>query len=302
MHIPLSPHSLTHPALRPQKHIGQPPRSLPSAPSPAAFSFTSILSSLSIDPATQSDIDAIAEICGRSRLSMANEYGAHREPVGAGPGAADAVRIGEDGTETAEEDYEGASGRTEQQQRLVLDTGGAAAHRASPVAAAGANATAGGLETVGEAPTPLSERSQHRIGEGGDGGAGRDTYNSNTANPSCSPTAASAVTSSTDVDPSLEGGGSTPGRWGFLDVWERGATRLGKGKGQVVSEGGTAAMKTTGVGVGQSVLGLGGMEVEALGEGVARYGAEDPGGELRDDITGARGSRAVRQLMRVAGA
>jgi hypothetical protein len=35
-----------------------------------------------IEPEIQSTIDAIAEICGRSRLSLANEYGSHRPPLG----------------------------------------------------------------------------------------------------------------------------------------------------------------------------------------------------------------------------
>ena len=76
MHIPLtSPRS--RPSLRPKNQI-------PRSPSPASFSFSSIFSSLSDDAEAQADIDAIAEICGRSRLSLANEYGAHRQPVGPG--------------------------------------------------------------------------------------------------------------------------------------------------------------------------------------------------------------------------
>ncbi|KAM5464675.1 hypothetical protein MauCBS54593_006766 [Microsporum audouinii] len=36
----------------------------------------------SIEPNIQVTLDAIAEICGRSRLSLANEYGSHRPPLG----------------------------------------------------------------------------------------------------------------------------------------------------------------------------------------------------------------------------
>lgn len=35
-----------------------------------------------IEPDIRSTIDAIAEICGRSKLSLANEYGSHRPPLG----------------------------------------------------------------------------------------------------------------------------------------------------------------------------------------------------------------------------
>lgn len=55
-----------------------------SVPDPSAFNFSALLSDLLRDPDAQKDLDAIAEICGRSRLSRANEYAAHREPVGPG--------------------------------------------------------------------------------------------------------------------------------------------------------------------------------------------------------------------------
>ncbi|EEP79024.1 predicted protein [Uncinocarpus reesii 1704] len=35
-----------------------------------------------IEPDIQTTLDAIAEICGRSKLSLANEYGSHRPPLG----------------------------------------------------------------------------------------------------------------------------------------------------------------------------------------------------------------------------
>lgn len=46
-----------------------------------SFSFQDILAS--IDPEVRLSIDAIAEICGRSKLSLADEYGSHRPPQGA---------------------------------------------------------------------------------------------------------------------------------------------------------------------------------------------------------------------------
>lgn len=54
----------------------------PPPPGPAAFDFNSILNSLDADTAAQADLDAIAEICGRSRLSLANAHAHHRGPVG----------------------------------------------------------------------------------------------------------------------------------------------------------------------------------------------------------------------------
>ena len=46
----------------------------------SAFSFQEILAA--IDPEIRGSIDQIAEICGRSRLSLANEYDSHRPPHG----------------------------------------------------------------------------------------------------------------------------------------------------------------------------------------------------------------------------
>ena len=45
-----------------------------------SFSFQDILAS--IDPEVRLSIDAIAEICGRSKMSMADEYDSHRPPQG----------------------------------------------------------------------------------------------------------------------------------------------------------------------------------------------------------------------------
>ena len=174
---------------------------------------------------------------------MANEYTAHREPVGPG---IDPVRVGEDGAEF-ERDDDGPG-----DQRLVLDTSGAGS-----IYRTGATE----LETVDEAPTPISEGSRgHQLGG--------DTYGSNSANPSRSPTA-SAVSEEMGIT----------SRWGFLDVWERG-TRLGRGRAAGTS--------------------LDAVEVNAIGEAES-FGVVGPNPELRDDISGPGGSRAVRQLMRVAG-
>lgn len=46
----------------------------------SAFSFSEILAA--IDPDVRSSIDTIAEICGKSKLSLANEYGSHMPPHG----------------------------------------------------------------------------------------------------------------------------------------------------------------------------------------------------------------------------
>ncbi|KKZ68849.1 hypothetical protein EMCG_00020 [[Emmonsia] crescens] len=55
----------------------RPPAQLPSVQD---FGIDGILRA--IEPDIQSTLDAIAEICGRSKLSLANEYGSHRPPLG----------------------------------------------------------------------------------------------------------------------------------------------------------------------------------------------------------------------------
>ncbi|PGG95087.1 hypothetical protein AJ79_10275 [Helicocarpus griseus UAMH5409] len=55
----------------------RPPAQLPSVQD---FGIEGILRA--IEPDIQSTLDAIAEICGRSKLSLANEYGSHRPPLG----------------------------------------------------------------------------------------------------------------------------------------------------------------------------------------------------------------------------
>ena len=205
---------------------------------------------------------------------MANEYTAHREPVG--PGNVDQVHIAsapdfDDPAGTADDSPETQAQPQPQTQRLVLDTTTAAALYRSPTPL-GAGAVAGGgpgpgLETVDEAPTPLSSgsRGNHQLG------GPPDTYGSNSANPSQSPTASAA-----SEDPGIVG------RWGFLDVWERGGAR------------GAAS---------RSVLGL--ERAVAVGEGEG-FGSSGLDGrvEVRENVSGGGGgreSRAVRQLMRVAG-
>jgi len=49
-------------------------------PSAEVFSFENILQA--IEHEAQEDVDAIAEICGRSKMSLANEYDAHMPPQG----------------------------------------------------------------------------------------------------------------------------------------------------------------------------------------------------------------------------
>ena len=61
------------------------PRSRPAhqVPAEAHFAFADILSAALDAPAAQADVDAIAALCGRSRLSLASAHAAHRRPVGA---------------------------------------------------------------------------------------------------------------------------------------------------------------------------------------------------------------------------
>ena len=57
-----------------------PGNSIRNLPPLSAFSFQDILAA--IDPEIRASIDSIAEICGRSKLSLANEYDAHLPPQG----------------------------------------------------------------------------------------------------------------------------------------------------------------------------------------------------------------------------
>jgi hypothetical protein len=244
MHMPTSQHSLTRSNHRFKPHSPN----LPPPPSPASFSISSILSSLSSDPSAQADIDAIAEICGRSRLSMANEYGSHRSPIGSGID----VHMDDDDLE-GEEDRAIHTYPFTSVAGLALDTNVGIYH----------GMPGSGLEPVEELPTPLSEGSRM-------GSNPPEVYGSNSVSvsgPSQSPTV-----SATSEDANSQ--------WTFLGIWERSAS-LGRGRQ-----------------ASQSVLGLS-MDVEAIGEGESF--TNEARSELREDISGAGGSRAVRQLMRVVG-
>ncbi|KAL2829826.1 hypothetical protein BJY01DRAFT_123075 [Aspergillus pseudoustus] len=76
----------------------------PELPSDEEFSIDGILRA--IEPDINSTLDSIGEICGRSKLSLANEYGSHIAPLGeirAPPGGLLPV-------EEADSDHEGYSG------------------------------------------------------------------------------------------------------------------------------------------------------------------------------------------------
>jgi hypothetical protein len=66
----------------------------PKLPSVQDFSIESILRA--IEPEIKGTLDSIAEICGRSKLSLANEYGSHIAPFGE-------IRLGPGGLLTVEE-------------------------------------------------------------------------------------------------------------------------------------------------------------------------------------------------------
>ncbi|KAL2863520.1 uncharacterized protein BJX67DRAFT_260862 [Aspergillus lucknowensis] len=81
-----------------------PQRRVPELPSDEEFSIDGILRA--IDPDIRSTLNSIGEICGRSKLSLANEYGSHIAPLGeirAPPGGLLPV-------EEANSDHEGYSG------------------------------------------------------------------------------------------------------------------------------------------------------------------------------------------------
>jgi hypothetical protein len=102
------PHAaLRSPALRSGRAAARPP---PPMPAVGAFSFVEILAAIEAD--VRGDIDAIAEACGKSRLSLANEYAAHLPPHGARGWGADGggVRVGEDGDEAEGDGFGGPWG------------------------------------------------------------------------------------------------------------------------------------------------------------------------------------------------
>lgn len=58
------------------------PTSEPPPPDPSSFTFNSLLES--IGPDADDSITAIAEICGKSKMSLADEHGSHMPPLGEG--------------------------------------------------------------------------------------------------------------------------------------------------------------------------------------------------------------------------
>lgn len=81
---PLSQPTLVHPAppspAMKKKQAPQNRNASPKIPPPESFSFQDILAS--IGPDADAAIDAIAEICGRSKMSLADEHGSHMPPQG----------------------------------------------------------------------------------------------------------------------------------------------------------------------------------------------------------------------------
>lgn len=63
-----------------QKRFSGGKRESSEMPPLESFSFQDILSS--VEPEVHDSIDKIAEICGRSRMSLADEYGSHLPPLG----------------------------------------------------------------------------------------------------------------------------------------------------------------------------------------------------------------------------
>jgi len=75
-----SPRRLSFPFLSTPSSTPQIKSTGPELPPPEAFSIESILNA--IDPSIQETLTSIAEIYGRSKLSLANEYGSHIAPLG----------------------------------------------------------------------------------------------------------------------------------------------------------------------------------------------------------------------------
>ena len=217
MRLPLSALSPTsprsHPRSRPKTPVVRPP--IPSPPDPKQFSFASILAALDADTSAQADIDAIAEICGRSRLSRADEYGAHRNPVGP-------VIVGAEGD--AEDDEDGVEARA-----AALSLPSTAVHFHHATSGVGP----GGLETVEErsiASASISSASDR---------ARKGTTEPNTAIGSsvASDSNASAVSAKSRLSSPTAADGSQ--RWAFVGLWERGLSLGGlRGSGTSGAVGG----------------------------------------------------------------
>ena len=117
-------------------------------PSIEDFSFSAILRA--VDPEIRDAIDAIAEICARSRLSLADEYDAHLPPqgeiTGTGPGWAAGVgalvgrgrisRIGQ-GWAAAENTLTAVPEASSSSERLAGETRGASSSKKSSQSAYG---------------------------------------------------------------------------------------------------------------------------------------------------------------------
>lgn len=96
------------------------PQRTPEMPSVQDFTIEAILRA--IEPDIRSTLDSIAEICGRSRLTLSNEYGSHIAPFGeirippGGLGTVDETRassegFGEDSGANADDDASIGEGR-----------------------------------------------------------------------------------------------------------------------------------------------------------------------------------------------
>ncbi|KAL4870241.1 hypothetical protein BDV12DRAFT_63641 [Aspergillus spectabilis] len=99
-----------------------PQRREPELPSDEDFSIDGILRA--IEPNIRSTLDSIGEICGRSKLSLANEYGSHIAPLGE-------IRAPPSGllpVEEASSDHEGYSG----DNIVIYDDGNADGREHSP--------------------------------------------------------------------------------------------------------------------------------------------------------------------------
>lgn len=77
---PSTPDEASSTQVRMEKHRRSRINKSYDLPPVESFSFQEILAA--IDPEVRVSIDAIAEICGRSKLSLADEYGSHRPPQG----------------------------------------------------------------------------------------------------------------------------------------------------------------------------------------------------------------------------
>jgi hypothetical protein len=87
----------------------------PELPSVQDFSIESILRA--IEPDIKGTLDSIAEICGRSKLSLANEYGSHIAPFGE-------IRLAPGGLLTVEETTQDGEGLVDDNNVAIIDDDG----------------------------------------------------------------------------------------------------------------------------------------------------------------------------------